>query len=53
MKKLVKEIKESFAYLRENPDERALILSDFCLLVAAFVMAVGALYVALEVYGGK
>lgn len=52
MKKFVKSIKDWFAWLRENPDERALILSDFCLFAAAFVMAVVALYVTLEVYGG-
>lgn len=51
--KIIKSIKDLFAWLRENPDERALILSDFCLLAAAFVMAVGALYVTLEIYGGK
>lgn len=53
MKKFVKNIKDLFVWLRENPDERALILSDFCLFAAAFVMAVAALYVTLEVYGGK
>ena len=52
MKKLVKEIKESFAYLRENPDERTLIISDICILVAFFAIAMAALYITVEFYGG-
>ena len=53
MKKFVKNIKDLFVWFRENPDEQALIPTVFCLLAAAFVMAVGALYVILEVYGGQ
>lgn len=53
MKKIVKEIKDSLAYLRENPDERALIISDICILVAFFTIATAALYITVEFYGGK
>lgn len=45
-------IKDLLQYLRENPDERALILSDICILVAFFFVATAAIYLLVDFYGG-